>query len=1264
MKKKNIFIVIIMVIVMLFQLIFPCVLAVTKENVEYKGGNYVLEFGYASDSDSERCSFTGFYDIDQMLETIDSKVTLKFPDTIKYNSEEHDVNDMDIGGKGEVLLDKNVESLIFSNKLRSIAPHGTYFQSKKIKDVNLPNNLNEIGESIFCNNYIEELEIPSSLYTIEKQSFAYNKIKKLVINSGVREIGFRAFYGNDIQDVILPESVDYIGAEAFSLNVNLRNVTVLNKSASFAGSVFDNDPFLTKQGDLNGHYAGGPYKFAEEYILSDYLENHKINDIIIHGYKDSTAEEFAEKYGLKFVSLGNIDGLIYYTNEDSKTATLVGLENEEVLKSYNNDIILTVPEKINVNGITYTVDTIGSGALENSNIEGIELPSTIKVIEDGAFKDCKKLEEVVFPENVEEIGYGAFLGCSVLKNVYIPRSVNKIGKYVFGNQTNKLDVTICGYKNSTAEKYAKENELKFKWKTSIDGLMYLVDEDSKNVVLVGLENEDILEEGTLNIPETVNIDEVTYTIYRIESGAFVNCKKLETVIFSENIDELGDRVFLGCSALQSVYFPRSVNKIGPNIFGSGANKLNASICGYSNSTASRYASDNNIAFVNMEEPDELDVQKFGRENLVMINGLIYCATPNSDYAQLVSKKANIVLKMLGNDVNIKILEEIEHNSKKYKVNSIESYALKGGIFKNIQIPATVEQIKEGAFDSCETFTIEGYTGSCAEEYAKQNNIEFKSLGMAPYKSILALNWGADNYNFTNSSQYFSSYTIGDLKNHLGNSLKEEYEQYCSESESWRGSCYGMALTAMLFKYGYLTPTYWQSDNRNTENVYQLDNTSKNERLLWLINFYQVFQGYIDDNMLLKIDKQFNYDGNGEIINFYEGIKDFYDKNENRTQLLACDFYWEDIGGENVMAHEIIIAGKPEENLNGFCNNSSYIYRIPVYDNNESVLTFIYINNDFSNIVFGTTDNLYSGGFSINANQELTGGVLTQINAYKFSPKKMINIEEAVKNNETIESLDSVSMNINANSAVIVSNKQGNYTKIKNCKIEEGNLQCKIKPVLGITSDKNNKITKNNVFFEGGDWYSIETENETDRLNAKMHFGDSFMTVSTQSGAKAVFEDKKSIVLSNYSGDEYEATLTLNDEFVTLPWYTIKVNGKDSKELKLEMTDEGVLVTGDNLKNVTVTGKNSSGSIETNINTDNNVVLLRASKDNERLIAYIDTDNDGRFETPLNENKDEVKNKTDIDNAQTGDRVVLAIVMAVVSVILTGVLFFVQKYFNV
>lgn len=84
---------------------------------------------------------------------------------------------------------------------------------------------------------------------------------------------------------------------------------------------------------------------------------------------------------------------------------------------------------------------IPKGYLYQQQID-YKIPENVKIIEEMAFFECKKLIDVVIPNTVLSISAYAFLGCSNLTSVVIGENVNSIGDYVFYNCIRLTNVTI------------------------------------------------------------------------------------------------------------------------------------------------------------------------------------------------------------------------------------------------------------------------------------------------------------------------------------------------------------------------------------------------------------------------------------------------------------------------------------------------------------------------------------------------------------------------------------------------------------------------------------------------------------------------------------------------------------------------------------------------------------------------------------------------------------------------------------------------------
>ena len=71
-----------------------------------------------------------------------------------------------------------------------------------------------------------------------------------------------------------------------------------------------------------------------------------------------------------------------------------------------------------------------SFGLPKENVTEVYLPSTLKIVGDGAFENAN-LKEVVLPEGLEQIGGGAFLRCNELEKVVFPSTLKYIGGSAF-----------------------------------------------------------------------------------------------------------------------------------------------------------------------------------------------------------------------------------------------------------------------------------------------------------------------------------------------------------------------------------------------------------------------------------------------------------------------------------------------------------------------------------------------------------------------------------------------------------------------------------------------------------------------------------------------------------------------------------------------------------------------------------------------------------------------------------------------------------------
>ncbi|MBR7029863.1 MAG: leucine-rich repeat protein [Prevotella sp.] len=221
----------------------------------------------------------------------------------------------------------------------------------------------------------------------------------------------------------------------------------------------------------------------------------------------------------------------------------------------------------------------------------------VKKIYANAFADCTNLQHIEFSD-LESIEEGAFRNCSKLEHITLPESLIRIGDFVFANTGLKtvtanrsfppgikanafdgVDLSQCTLyvpyvskdKYMEAEVWKKfgkivgtDNGGVFVARCKI-GDFYYDFYDNFTAKLVWDKSYASLS-GFVAVPVSLTREGYTYTVTAIQGGVFENCKELTKVILPNTITELPDETFKGCSALTSVTLPTSLKRIGKSAF--------------------------------------------------------------------------------------------------------------------------------------------------------------------------------------------------------------------------------------------------------------------------------------------------------------------------------------------------------------------------------------------------------------------------------------------------------------------------------------------------------------------------------------------------------------------------------------------------------------------------------------------------------------------------------------------------------------------------
>ena len=277
----------------------------------------------------------------------------------------------------------------------------------------------------------------------------------------------------------------------------------------------------------------------------------------------------------------------FVENEDGYTVSLTD-EGKSVSE-------IVIPVSFNGKPVT----ALGENFLrDNTKIEKITIPASIKRIPDYAFYKCTKLSEVVLNEGLEEIGMYAFDSCKLKKiiipsscttieqfafennkdlyHVYLPSSVETVGSFAFYSINSSAYICIehssvpswGSYWSSGATVYTSCTKL-----VEGEDFNYAIRNFSGNYAATVLRlSETTSQLQNYTFPNEIeNISDI-----RVAQSLFKNNVYIRSVNLS-SVTRIGDYAFSGCSNLNSVTFSNTLTVIGSHAFDSCSSLTSVSI---------------------------------------------------------------------------------------------------------------------------------------------------------------------------------------------------------------------------------------------------------------------------------------------------------------------------------------------------------------------------------------------------------------------------------------------------------------------------------------------------------------------------------------------------------------------------------------------------------------------------------------------------------------------------------------------------------------
>ncbi len=325
----------------------------------------------------------------------------------------------------------------------------------------ISNNLLIINKDMFQGSNLKSIVIPSNIEEIKREAFyECSRLENVTLNEGLKKIGSEAFVGTKIKSITIPSTVEEIGGGAFvDIEVSVADGNkryevidncLIEKDTKrlVSGNVNSVIPFGIKEIDRGAFYKSkiesleipGSIERIEEatFIYCSKLKtvvlNEGLKEICESAFEGTKIESIVIPSTVRKIHGDSFNKIIFAVAEENPNYEVIG---DCLIEKKTKKIISVGKTGI----VPRDFKGIGLNAFFYSEIEALEIPSTVEKIDGGALYGAYKLKSIICNDGLKEIGDSSFASTKI-KNMSLPRTVEKICECAFMDCSNLRTINL------------------------------------------------------------------------------------------------------------------------------------------------------------------------------------------------------------------------------------------------------------------------------------------------------------------------------------------------------------------------------------------------------------------------------------------------------------------------------------------------------------------------------------------------------------------------------------------------------------------------------------------------------------------------------------------------------------------------------------------------------------------------------------------------------------------------------------------------------